>query len=203
MPRRAAPAVSETRREVLDEAVLRASVEGLEGLTIGRLADEVEMSKSGLFGLFGSKQDLQLATLQAGIDLFVAEVWEPVRHLKPGLPRLRKLVDRWLSFHEHRTLPGGCFLTTAAVEFDARPGPLRDFVADAWKRWDDLLVREIGHAIDAGQLPAGTDARDVAFELSAIASAASTSYLLRDSPEVFDRARRLTGRLLGGRRIPR
>jgi AcrR family transcriptional regulator len=183
---------------VLEEAVLRASVDGLEGLTIGGLADRVSMSKAGLHGLFGSKQALQLATLHSGIDLFVAEVWVPVRDLEPGLPRLRALCDRWLRFHERRTLPGGCFLTTAAVEFDARPGPLRDFVADAWRRWLELLAREVERARDAGQLSADTDPGDVAFQLSAIASAASTGYLLSDRHEVFPRARRLMGRLLGG-----
>jgi AcrR family transcriptional regulator len=155
------------------------------------------MSKSGLFGLFGSKQDLQLATLQVGLDMFVSQVWNPVRKLEPGLPRLRGLVDQWLTFHEHRGFPGGCLLTTAAVEFDARPGPLRDFVADAWQRWEALLEREIGYAIDAGQLPADTEAGDLAFQLTAIASAASTSFLLTDDQQVFDRARRLTRGLLG------
>jgi AcrR family transcriptional regulator len=198
VPRRSDAAVADSRQEVLEEAVLRASVTGLEGLTIGRLANEVEMSKSGLFGLFGSKLDLQRATLEAGIELFLNEVWRPVRHLEPGLPRLRGVVDCWLSYHERRRLPGGCFLTTAAVEFDARPGPLRDFVAEAWKGWIDLLARDVGHAIDAGQLPADTDPYDIAFELMAIASAASTQFLLSDRDDVFDRARRLTTRLLAG-----
>lgn len=181
--------------------MLRASVDGLEGLTIGVLADQVSMSKAGLHGLFGSKQALQLATLQSGVDLFLAKVWVPVRDLEPGLPRLRALCDRWIGFHERRTLPGGCFLTTAAVEFDARPGPLRDFVADAWRRWLELLAREVEHAIAAGQLPADTDASDIAFELSALASAASTGYLLSDRDEVFARARRLMGRVLGGESV--
>src|SRR4051794_27812643 len=115
MPRRSASDVADTRAEVLDVAVRRASVEGLEGLTIGRLADELSMSKSGLFGLFGSKEELQAATFEKALEDFTHEVWLPVAGREPGLPRLLALVDRWLAYHRRRVLPGGCFVTTATI----------------------------------------------------------------------------------------
>src|SRR3954463_16499938 len=131
MPRRSASAVAATRTDVLDTAVRRASVDGLEGLTIGRLADEVAMSKSGLHGLFGSKEELQLATFEKAVESFIREVWIPVAGLLHGLPHLDALLDQWIGYHERGVLPGGCFVTTATIEFDARPGPLRDAVLRA------------------------------------------------------------------------
>ena len=123
MPRRSAAAVAETRSEVTQAAVERASVEGLEGLTIGGLAAEAQMRKSSVFSLFGSKQELQLAALEAAVEQFTDEVWGPVAGERPGLPRLLALCDSWLGYHERGVMPGGCFLTTATVEYDARPGP--------------------------------------------------------------------------------
>src|SRR5918998_5205295 len=150
MPRRSASAVADTRADVLDAAVRRASVDGLEGLTIGRLADELSMSKSGLHGLFGSKQQLQAATFERAVDEFTREVWVPVSERDPGLTRLLALIDRWLAYHRGRTPPGGCFVTTATVEFDARPGPLRDAVAEARRRMHMALEADIRAAVDAG-----------------------------------------------------
>jgi AcrR family transcriptional regulator len=196
MPRRSQAAVAETRAAVTETAVDRASVEGLEGLTIGALADEVEMRKSSLFSLFGSKEELQLATLDAAIRHFSAEVWGPVADEEPGLPRLLALCDSWLDYHRRETLPGGCFLTTATVEFDARPGPLRDAVADTMDLWLSTLEREAATAIEAGDLPP-TDPADVAFQLNALAAAASYGFQLKRDPEVFDRARRCMRRALG------
>lgn len=196
MPRRSAAAVADTRAEVLGVAVRRASIEGLEGLTIGRLADEVAMSKSGLFGLFGSKEGLQVAAFEAATEQFVAEVWEPVARREPGLPRLLALIDRWLAYHRRRSLPGGCFVTTATVEFDARPGPLRDAVAQARDRMHAALAADVRTAAAAGDLPAGTDPADVAFGLYALASAASQAIQM-DEPGASARARRLMRGLLG------
>jgi AcrR family transcriptional regulator len=197
MPRRSAAAVAETRAAVTEAAVDRASIEGLEGLTIGGLASEVEMRKSSVFSLFGSKRDLQLATLEAAVESFTDEVWAPVADERPGLPRLLALCDRWLDYHSREVMPGGCFLTTATVEFDARPGPLRDAVAETMAHWHRVLRREAQAAIDAGELPAGTDPADLAFELNALAAAASYGYQLWRDPEVFARARRSMHRALG------
>jgi AcrR family transcriptional regulator len=196
MPRRSTAAVAETRAAVTEAAVDRASVEGLEGLTIGGLAGEVEMRKSSVYSLFGSKQELQLATLEAAIEQFTDEVWGPAADQRPGKARLLALCDTWLAYHEREVMPGGCFLTTATIEFDARPGPLRDAVAAAMKRWLGVLEREVGFAIDAGELPADAEPADVAFQLNALAAAASYGFQLWRDPEVFARARRSMRRAL-------
>jgi AcrR family transcriptional regulator len=197
MPRRSAAAVAETRTAVTEAAVDRASVEGLEGLTIGGLAGEVEMRKSSVFSLFGSKEELQLATLEAAIDQFRNEVWGPVADQPPGRARLLALCDSWLGYHQRESLPGGCFLTTATVEFDARPGPLRDAVAKTMDRWLRTLETEVALAVDAGELPVDSEPADLAFELNALAAAASYGFQLTRDPEVFERARRSMRRALG------
>ena len=198
MPRRSIAAVAETRAAVTQAAVDRASVDGLEGLTIGGLAGEVAMRKSSVFSLFGSKEELQLATLDAAVEQFTEEVWAPVADRQAGLPRLLALCDSWLDYHEREVMPGGCFLTTATVEFDARPGPLRDAVAAIMKRWFGVLESEVSAAVDAGDLPTGTEPADVAFQLNALAAAASYGFKLSRDPEVFDRARRSMRHALGG-----
>jgi AcrR family transcriptional regulator len=199
MPRRSASAVAETRAAVTRAAVDHASVEGLEGLTIGRLAEEAQMRKSSVFSLFGSKRELQLATLEAAIDHFRREVWDAVASERPGLQRLLALCDSWLAYHRREAMPGGCFMTTATVEYDARPGPLRDAVAGTMKRWSGVLEREAAIAIEAGELPADTDPADVAFQLNALAAAASYGFQLQRDPDVFARARRSMRRVLGQR----
>lgn len=200
MPRRSQAAVAETRAQVTQAAVDRASVDGLEGLTIGGLAGEVEMRKSSVFSLFGSKEDLQLATLEAAIEQFKYEVWGPVASERRGLARLLALCDSWLGYHEREVMPGGCFLTTATVEFDARPGPLRDAVARTISGWLDLLGREVATAVEAGELPADTEPGDLAFQLNALAAAASYGFQLSRDRKVFDRARRSMRRALGVKR---
>ena len=197
MPRRPEAAVAETRAEVTRAAADRASVNGLEGLTIGSLAAEVEMRKSSVFSLFGSREELQLAALEAAIEQFREEVWGLVADEHPGLPRLLALCESWLSYHEREVMPGGCFLTTATIEYDARPGPLRDAVAATMRRWLATLEREAVVAIEAGELPADTDPADLAFELNALAAAASYGFQLSRDRSVFDRARRSMRRALG------
>jgi AcrR family transcriptional regulator len=196
VPRRSATAVAETRDAVARAAVDHASIKGLEGLTIGGLAEQAEMRKSSVFSLFGSKRELQLATLEAAVEQFRAEVWDPVADLRPGRARLLALCDSWLSYHEREVMPGGCFLTTATIEYDARPGPLRDAIARTMKRWLGVLEREAAAAIGAGELPADTDPADVAFQLNALAAAASYGFQLWRDPEVFARARRSMRRVL-------
>jgi AcrR family transcriptional regulator len=196
MPKRSAAAVADTRSDVLEVAVRRASVDGLEGLTIGRLADELDMSKSGLHGLFGSKEGLQLAAFDAAVADFTRSVWEPVADREAGLPRLLALIDRWISYHSGGSLPGGCFVTTATVEFDARPGPLRDAVTDARARMHAALEADVRAAMDAGELPAETDPKDAAFTLYALASAASQGIQLGERGAAA-RARRCMRGVLG------
>jgi AcrR family transcriptional regulator len=196
MPRRSAADVADTRADVLDVALHRASIDGLEGLTIGRLADELSMSKSGLFGLFGSKEELQLATFERAVEDFRREVWLPVARRERGMPRLLALVDRWLAYHRRRVLPGGCFVTTATIEFDARPGPLREAVAHARRQMHALLEADVRSAVEAGDMPADTHPADVAFALYALASAASQAIQLEE-PGASARARRCMRALLG------
>jgi AcrR family transcriptional regulator len=196
MPKRSAAAVADTRTAALAAAVRRASVEGLEGLTIGRLAEELSMSKSGLFGLFGSKEELQVATFEHAVERFTRDVWLPVARRQPGLPRLLALLDRWLAYHRRPALPGGCLVTTATIEFDARPGPVRDAVVRARHLMHSLLENDIRTAVEAGELPADTDAADLAFSLYAIASAASQAIQLEE-PGASARATRCMRALLG------
>src|SRR3954451_18648633 len=196
MPRRSQTAVAGTRAEVLDTAVRRASIDGLEGLTIGRLADEVSMSKSGLHGLFGSKEELQLAAFEKAVESFVREDWLPVASLRRGLPRLTALLDRWIDYHERGVLPGGCFVTTATIEFDSKPGPLRDAVLRAREQMHAVLEADIRAARDAGDLPTVMDPADTAFSLYALASAASQAIQLEE-PGAGDRARRCMRAALG------
>ena len=196
MPRRSAAAVADSRSEVLDVAMRRASVDGLEGLTIGRLADEVAMSKSGLHGMFGSKEELQAATFEQGVEDFTREVWEPVAGREPGMPRLLALIDRWVGYHRRRSLPGGCFVTTATIEFDARPGPLRDAVAGARRRMHGAIAADVRIAVEAGDLTGETKPADVAFALYALASAASQAIQLEE-PGASARARRCMRAVVG------
>ena len=197
MPRRTQAAVAETRAAVTEAAVDRASIDGLEGLTIGALADEAEMRKSSVFSLFGSKRELQIATLEAAAEQFKREVWEPVADRPAGLSRLLALCESWLSYHEREVLPGGCFLTTATIEYDARPGPMRDAIAETMRMWLGVLEREIRAAIEARDLPADTDPADLAFQLNALAAAASYGFQLHRDRKVFARARRSMRRALG------
>src|SRR5215471_12370135 len=120
------PKGERTRESILRAAVDLASVEGLEGLTIGRLADELKMSKSGLFAHFGSKEDLQLATVQMARQIFVEQITRPALSAPKGMPRLWSIIDRWLAYIERGIFKGGCFFTAASFEFDSREGPVRD-----------------------------------------------------------------------------
>jgi len=197
MPRRSAAAVAESRATAVEAAIDLASVEGLEGLTIGRLAGELAMSKSGLVGRFGDKEALQRAVLAAAIERFTAAVWRPAEDAEPGLPRLEAIVDAWIAHLRDDVFPGGCFVTTASVEYDARPGPLHDDVAAAVRRWLRVLEAEARHARDAGALPPDRDPRDVAFELHSLASGGSVAGRVIGDAGALDRTRAAMRRALG------
>lgn len=195
-PRRSAAAAAGTRTAIVERALELGSLEGLEGLTIGRLAGDVGMSKSGLIRHFGSKEGLQLAALGAATDLFQREIWEPVADEPPGLARLRALCEGWVSYLERDLLPGGCFLTAAASEFDGRGGPVREATRKAWARWLRVLEREVSAAIEAGELPADTDPEQVAFELNGIVMGLNNALQLHDDRTAPARARRAIDRVL-------
>jgi AcrR family transcriptional regulator len=197
-PRNSAAAAAGTRTAILDRAVEVASTQGLEGLTIGRLAADVRMSKAGVIGHFGTKERLQLAAVEAALDIYRREVWEPAAGAKPGLRRLRAVCDAWISYFEREVFPGGCFLAAASCEFDDREGPVRDVVAGATRRWLKTLAREVRTAVEQGELPADTDPAQVAFELNAIAMGANQQIRLLDDRGGLERARRAMGRALDG-----
>lgn len=169
MSRRSVADTARTRAAIIDRAVAVASVEGLEGLTIGSLAIDLKMSKAGVLGHFGTKEALQLATMEAAIGIYVREVWEPASSAAPGRARLLAIADAWLDYLARDVFPGGCFVTAASTEFDGRPGRVRDALTAAYGRWLDLLTDEARTAVRGGELPRGTDPRDVAFGLNAIA----------------------------------
>jgi AcrR family transcriptional regulator len=184
---RATPSKGEqTRAAILDRAVDLASAEGLEGLTIGRLASELRMSKSGLFAHFGSKQELQLATVEAAAERFRAAVIEPALEAPDGAPRLRALGERYL---EHLDLySGGCFWGATSAEYDDRPGPVRDAVAGALDAWLGELERQ-------ARLAGVEQPERFAFELYAVIMGANARYRLSGDPKVFEYARGALARL--------
>jgi AcrR family transcriptional regulator len=190
MPRRSAIEVASSRAETLAAAVQVASVVGLEGLTIGRLADRLGMSKSGLVGRFGSKEQLQLATLDQAADIFRRTVYEPASAAPAGLDRLNAICDAWVAYLSCPPFPGGCFLTTVMVEFDGRPGLLNDAVKKVMRRWLALLEREAITAIENGELPTETNAKDVAFTINALAVGTNCDFQLNRNAASLQRARR-------------
>ncbi|MBG0564299.1 TetR/AcrR family transcriptional regulator [Actinoplanes aureus] len=185
------------RQTILRRAADIASQDGLEGLSIGRLATELGMSKSGLFGYFGSKEELQLATIRTATTIFVDEVVKPALAVEPGLDRLRRLLDNWLHYSEQRTFAGGCFFFSVNAEFDARPGRIRDTLTAAGQDWRDLLTRTVEEARGLGELPADTDADQLAFELLAFLQTANAASLLFDDADAYRRARIAVDHRLG------
>jgi len=150
-------------------AVDLASIEGLEGLTIGRLANELTMSKSGLFAHFGSKQDLQLATVAMATEIFKNEVVLPALAEPKGMPRLLALCERWLSHVENKVFAGGCFFTAASFEFDSRPGPVRAAIVKAMSAWLSTLTRAIEEAQKVGHIKGDAKANQLALEVYSMA----------------------------------
>ena len=182
-----------TRQAILDVAVDLASAEGLEGLTIGRLATQLSMSKSGLFAHFGSKEDLQLATIEAARSVFIEEVIRPALEAERGMPRLWRLCDTWLRHVEGGDVTsgcsGGCFFAAAASEFDSRPGPVRDRIAEIMREWLGILRRAVVESQDAGQMDADIDPTQLAFEFNSFELGANWAFQLYGDKQAFARAR--------------
>ena len=180
-----------TRESILQAAADLASAEGLEGLTIGRLANELGMSKSGLFAHFGSKEELQIATIDAARRRFVDHVIKPSRDRPRGRARLEALMDDWLAYYREHVFRGGCFFHNVKAEYDGRPdSPVRTIVTDDARQFIGFLTREVAKAQECGDLDSTVEAAQVAFELDALGAAAHQHYLLLDDPAVFDRAAR-------------
>ncbi|HEY9532177.1 MAG TPA: TetR/AcrR family transcriptional regulator [Burkholderiales bacterium] len=158
-----------TRATILDEALRIVSKSGLDGLTIGTLAEAMGMSKSGLFAHFGSREELLLAVLAHGQAEFGEVVFQPAMAKPRGLPRLRSMFVNWLDWTESAELPGGCPMIGGASEFDDKPGPVRDMLAGGQRTWIETLKRAVRQAIEEGQLGKETDPEQIAFEIFGIA----------------------------------
>jgi AcrR family transcriptional regulator len=185
-----------TRAAILQQAAELATLDGLNGLSIGDLAQATGMSKAGLYAHFGSKQELQLATVETARTIFVAEVIRPALAAPRGVRRLLAMCEAFLSHIERRVFPGGCFFVAATAEVGARPGAVHDAVARQQQRWIELLERIAREAQELGELPADTDPPQLAFELEALLVAANSQFLLHGDRAVFDRARAaIRGRL--------
>ena len=193
-----------TRRAILLQAVSLATVDGLEGLSIGNLADSLGMSKSGLYAHFGSKQELQLATVDEAGRIFQAEVIGPALAAPPGVARLVAVCDAFFAHLERRTFPGGCFFAGAALEMGTRPGPVKDSVAAFQHRFVGLLQQLVADAVARGELPDDEDPVALAFELNGTILAADSNFVLHDDPAALEVARRVVRRRLGvsGRAAP-
>lgn len=177
-----------TRQLILARAAEIASVEGLEGLSLGRLSTELKLSKSGVFALFGSKEDLQLATVRAAVKAYLKHVVQPVRDLPPGLDRLWRLCAGWLDYSRQRVFPGGCFFYSVTAEYDARGGKVHDALAVARTDWFAFVEQTVREARQAGEIEDGTDAPQLTFELVALMEMANAESVLHNEFTCYDKA---------------
>jgi len=168
----------QTRRAVLRRSVDIASVDGLEGLSIGRLATELGISKSGLFAHFGSKEELQLSTIRAARRIYADNVVLPAFEVEPGLGRVWALSTHWLDYSQSRVFPGGCFFQKVSHEYAARTGAVHEALLTVHWEWMGLLEEAVQAAVDNGELEA--DAKQLAFELNAYYEAANLASILHD-----------------------
>jgi AcrR family transcriptional regulator len=179
-----------TRKTILDTAAALATQEGLEPLSIARLADATGMSKSGLFAHFGSKEELQLATVDHAAALFVEEVIAPARSAPRGVARVWALCDHMVDYSERQVFPGGCFFASTSFEFNNKPGPVRDRIEHMLRSWLSYLEHAVEQAQQAGELDPNLSAREIAFQLDAFAQSANAQFQLFRERRVFDEARR-------------
>ena len=186
----------QTRVAILDAALALASAGGFESLTIGSLAEQVGLSKSGLFAHFGSREELQIAAIEAAAARFTETVFVPALTARRGVPRLRALFERWLDWTKRTGLAHGCPMQAAAVEFDDRPGPVRDAVSEHFSRLERELGRAVGLAIDQGHLRRDLDVGQFVFDMTGIVLAYYHSARLFDRAQAEARARAAFDRLL-------
>jgi AcrR family transcriptional regulator len=178
-----------SRQTILRASANLATVDGLEGISIGNLAAHIGMSKSGLYAHFGSKEELQLATVDTALEIFTAEVVEPAEHAGDSLEQLRAFCEAFLSYVERRVFPGGCFFVSVEVELSTRPGPVRDKVAAIQRTWFERLERMITDARRAGTLRADEDPAQLAFDLTSAMTLGDAGFVLHDDPAFLRRAR--------------
>jgi AcrR family transcriptional regulator len=185
-----------SRSAILNEAARLATVEGIGGLSLGRLADAVGMSKSGLFAHFGSKEELQLATIETANSIFDEQVLEPAEEASLGLERLRTLLDSYLSYVEAGTFPGGCFFASVLVEVSMQPGAVRDRLVAFLGDWLGRLQEAVREAQREGTIDKREDPAQLAFELEAALLLANTQYSVTQSAEAVRRGRKAIDRRL-------
>ncbi|HSK18902.1 MAG TPA: TetR family transcriptional regulator [Longimicrobiales bacterium] len=185
-----------TRAAILDAAMRLASVEGIEGLTLGRLAAELGVSKSGLYAHFGSKEQLQLETIDAALEVFGREVIAPAHEVREGLPRLEAMVAAYFSYLERWVFPGGCFFGSLLAEMDARPGSVHEKVLDVERAWLAEFREYVAGAQRLGELDADADVEQLVFELYACMELANYHFVLFRDPAVLERGRRAVDRIL-------
>jgi len=179
-----------SRHMILDAAARLATVEGLEGLSIGRLAEHIGMSKSGLYAHFGSKVELQLAVVHTAAEIFDRDVVSPTETINDPLARLEALAVGFLEYLEQRVFPGGCFFASTVSEFDTRPGPVRERIAEVYDGWLRFLEDLLAQARSAGDLEEAEDPHQLVFELDAYLLMANTLFVLKDDVRALDAARR-------------
>jgi AcrR family transcriptional regulator len=186
-----------SRSAIVAEASRLATVDGFEGLSIARLATAVGMSKSGLFAHFGSKEELQLATIDAATDVFTAQVLAPARDAPDAMERLRLLWSSYLRYLEIEVFPGGCFFASALAEVNTRPGPVRDRLVAFFGDWLRELETAVRDAQAEGAIAAQEDAAQLAFEIEAALLLANAQYVLARTHEPIQRAQDAIERRLG------
>ena len=186
-----------TRGAILSAAASLATLDGLEGLSIGHLAAATGMSKSGLYAHFGSKQELQLATVEEAGRILAEEVTQPALAAPPGLAQLVAVCDAFFDYLRRRVFPGGCFFAAAALEMGTRPGPVKERVAALQAGFTALVRQFAATAIEQHELPAREDPGRLAFELHGIMLAADTNFVLHDDPAVLNQARQIARQRLG------
>jgi AcrR family transcriptional regulator len=186
-----------SRQAILRGAANLATIDGLTGLSIGDLAAHIGMSKSGLYAHFGSKEELQLATVKTAREIFDAEIVEPTQAIVEPLERLQALCEGFLSYLERRVFPGGCFFASATAELDTHPGPVKDEIASVQEHWLNQLEQLIREAQETGSLDATEDPTQLAFELEAYLLMANNTFVLDDDPTALRRARTAIGNRLG------
>jgi AcrR family transcriptional regulator len=186
-----------TREAIVREAVSLATVDGLEGLSIGNLANALDMSKSGLYAHFGSKQELQLATVDEARRVFQAEVIDPALAAPPGIGQVVAVCDAFFDHLLRRTFPGGCFFAGAVLEMGTRPGPVREAISQFQDEFTGLIRSFVATALEQHELSADEDADALTFELNGVILAANASFVLHQNPAVLDIARAVVRRRLG------
>ena len=188
-PRRPRSDGIRSRQAILKRAASLATVEGIAGLTLSRLAEEVGMSKSGVYAHFGSKEELQLATVDFAEDVFTTEVIGPGGDIEPGVARLTAYADLFLRHVQESIYPGGCFFASALTELDTHPGPVRDRAFTFLDKWATLLQREVEAAQAAGEIREDVSAAQLTFELGAFLFMANTQFVARGDAALLDAAR--------------